>query len=420
VTAATLAQPPRQAVILAGGRGTRLRPLTDDRPKPMVEVNGRPFLEYLVELLRDQGIERILLLLGYRADVVQDHFGDGARWNVSIKYAVTPPEDETARRVRLARELLETRFLLLYSDNYWPLNLPALADHFAAIGAPAIVTVYRNRDGWSKGHNMRVEDGLVTAYDRSRRTPGLEGVEIGYAIVERELLDLMTDDTVPIEQALYPKLIEARRLAGNLTDHRYYSIGSHERLPATSEFLARRPTLLLDRDGVLNRRPPRAEYVRTPDEWQWLPGVLETLQRLTAAGYRLIVLSNQAGVARGAMTSQDLAAVEASVRREADAAGARFEAFYYCLHDWDEGCECRKPLPGMFFEAQRDFALDLSRTPYVGDDDRDRQAADSAGAPFLMVDSSHSFADAVDRLLSSPGDSHQLPLLARSHPGGTS
>ena len=78
---------PTQAVILAGGRGTRLKPLTDTRPKPMIEIHGRPFLEYQIEQLRDQGFERILFLLGYRPEVVQEYCGDGRRWGVKIEYS---------------------------------------------------------------------------------------------------------------------------------------------------------------------------------------------------------------------------------------------------------------------------------------------------------------------------------------------
>ena len=89
---------PRQAVILAGGRGTRLGRLTQTRPKPMIEFHGRPFLHYLIELLRDQGFERILLLLGYLPDVIQNYFGDGRTFGVSIRYAILPVEDETGRR----------------------------------------------------------------------------------------------------------------------------------------------------------------------------------------------------------------------------------------------------------------------------------------------------------------------------------
>lgn len=392
--------PVRQAVILAGGRGMRLRPLTDDRPKPMVEFHGRPFLEYIVEMLAAQRIDRVLLLLGYMPEVIQRHFGDGNRWGVRIDYGITDPEVLTAARVLAARDRLEARFLLLYCDNYWPMDLARMWQRYVAIGAPAMVTVYRNRDGWSRGHNIAVDaDGLVTVFDRTRRTPGLEGVEIGYAILDRDLLDLLPAHDILIEEGLYPRLAAERRLAGYLTDHRYYSVGSLERLPSTDAFLARHPTLILDRDGVLNRRPPRASYVRTPDEVQWLPGARESIRRLTEAGYRLLVVSNQAGVARGAMSAADLRAVEGRILHDVEQAGGRIERFYDCLHDWDAGCDCRKPQPGLLFQAQRDFALDLSRTPFVGDDERDGQAAEAAGCPFRLVSDRVGLAEAMPELL---------------------
>src|SRR5438132_2934010 len=93
---------PTQAVILAGGRGTRLKPLTDSRPKPMVEIQGKPFLQYQIEQLREQGFQKILLLLGYLPEVVQDYCGDGSRWGIKIEYSVSAAEDETARRLKLA------------------------------------------------------------------------------------------------------------------------------------------------------------------------------------------------------------------------------------------------------------------------------------------------------------------------------
>ena len=386
MTRSSLATPPVQAVILAGGLGVRMRPLTDSIPKPMITFHGRPFLEYLVEQLRDSGIERIVMLLGYLPDVIEDHFGDGSRWGVSISYAVTPPEVQTGTRVRGVLETLDPVFLLLYCDNYWPMRLDQMWSRFVETDALALTTIYRNTDGYSRDNVCLGDDDRIVVYDRSRTTPGLRGVEIGYAILRRdEVQELLPADDIPLEEAIYPALAARGRLLAFPTDHRYYGIGSMERLPATTEFLARRPTILLDRDGVLNRRPPRAEYIRHPDEFVWLPGALEGLRLLTDAGYRLLVISNQAGVARGAMTEADLMAVEERMLADARAAGARIDGAYYCRHDWDAGCDCRKPLPGMLFQAQREHHLDLSRTPYIGDDDRDGEAAALAGSPFIQV-----------------------------------
>jgi histidinol-phosphate phosphatase family protein len=399
MTRPSLASPPVQAVILAGGLGVRMRPLTDSAPKPMIGFHGRPFLEYLVEQLRDQGIERILLLLGYLPDSIIGHFGDGSRWGVSISYAVTPPEVQTGTRVREALDAIDPVFMLLYCDNYWPMRLDRMWPRFVDADPAGMATIYNNKDRYSRD-NVRVVDGRIEAYDRSRTSPGLRGVEIGYAILKRDVVaDLLGPADVPMEEAVYPALARRGSLLAYETDHRYYGIGSIERLPATTEFLARQPTILLDRDGVLNRRPPRAEYIRQPDGFVWLPGALESLRLLTEAGYRLLVISNQAGVARGAMTEADLMAVEERMLTEASAAGGRIDGAYYCRHDWDAGCDCRKPLPGMLFQAQRDHALDLTRTPYIGDDDRDGEAAELAGAPFIQVTDDRSLLTIVRSMI---------------------
>jgi len=393
--------PPTQAVILAGGRGTRLGALSATRPKPMIEFHGKPFLEYLIEMLRDQGIDRVLLLLGYLPDVIQDHFGDGRRFGIEIEYSVTGPDDLTGHRLKVARPLLDAHFLLMYCDNYWPLQLERQWQRFREADVDALVTVYSNADGYSKDNVSVGDDGLIHVFDRTRSAPGLRGVEIGYAIVAEQVLDLLPEDDVLFEAAVYPALAERGRLGAFVTEHRYYSVGSPERLSLTDAFLARRPAIILDRDGVINRRPPKAEYVRSWDEFGWLPGAAEALRLLHGAGYTVIVVSNQAGIARGAMTETDLAAINDRLMQETLGLGGRIDAIYYCPHGWDDGCDCRKPKPGMLFRAQHDFDLDLSRTPFVGDDERDAEAADAAGSPSILVSDERSLLDVAHRLVSS-------------------
>lgn len=385
---------PTQAVILAGGRGTRLRPLTDLRPKPMVEFHGKPFLEYVLEMLRGQGFERVLLLLGYLPEVIQRHFGTGERLGLKIEYVVSAPDDGTVRRMRLAAPAVDPCFLLLYCDNYWPLAMDRMWARYAAAGMPAMITVYRNTDGYTKD-SVRVDGhGVVTVFDRSRTAPDLGGVEISYAILRKSVLRFLTDDpTALFEETVYPRLVAERQLAAFETDHRYYSVGGLHRLPLTEVFLARRPAIILDRDGVLNRRPPRAQYVRTPAEFEWLPGAREALRRLTEAGHRILVVTNQAGVARGALAAADLQAIHCRMSEEARDAGGWIDAVYHCPHDWDAGCACRKPKPGLLYQAQRDFNLDLTRTLFVGDDERDAQAAEAADCRFMLVAEGHTLLD---------------------------
>ena len=390
---------PTQAVILAGGQGTRLAPLTDSRPKPMIEFHGKPFLEYLITMLRDQGFERILLLVGYLPGVIQSYFGDGSRLGVSIEYSISAVEDDTGRRIKLAGSRIDPIFLLMYCDNYWPMNFESMWRQFKEVETPAMVTVYRNSDGYTKD-NMSVDsEGYVVAYDKSRNAPGLSGVEIGFLILDHSVIEMLPNENVSFEQVVYPQLVAQRQLYAHATEHRYYSVSTHERLHLTDEFLARRPTLLVDRDGVLNKKMPRARYVRSWSEWEWLPGAKEALRLLTGNGYRVIVVSNQPGIARGEMTEAALAKIHQQMKTEVRKAGGEISAIYYCNHDWDESCECRKPRPGLLYQAQRDFNLDLTRTYFIGDDERDGVAADAAGCPWLLVSDQSSLFDVTTKLL---------------------
>jgi len=397
---------PTQAVILAGGRGTRMAPLTDTCPKPMIEIHGKPFLEYLIEMLRDRGINRVLLLLGYLPEVVQRYFGDGSRWGVKIEYSVTPIENETGPRLKAAMSQLDPYFLLMYCDNYWPMPLDKMWKRFSEAKEveaklSAMITVYRNADGYT-ANNVRVgEDGYVAKYIKGAHSTDLQGVEIGYAFLSKAVVEMLPDSNVSFEATIYPRLAEQHQMLAYVTDHRYYSIGSYRRLPLTEAFFKRIPTVLLDRDGVLNKKPPRAEYVRAWGDFEWLPGAQEALKLFHDAGFRVIVVSNQAGIARGAMTETDLAAIHDRMKEEAAQAGGRIDTIYYCPHGWDDNCDCRKPKPGMLFQAQRDHHLDLTRTFFIGDDERDAAAADAAACPSLLLSGDESLLDVARHIVVS-------------------
>ncbi len=352
-------------------------------------------------MLREQGFQHVLLLLGYLPEAVRDYFGDGSRWGIKIDYSITAVEDNTGRRIKLAEPKLADCFLLVYCDNYWPMQMDRMWHRFVAAGAPAMLTVYANKDNYTK-HTLKLDEaGFVEVYDKTHRRADLQGTEISFAILRKELVSLLPDANVSLEETLFPVLIQNRQLAAFVTHHRYYSIGDTPRLPITEAFLARRPAIILDRDGVINEKPPRANYVRTWEEFRWRPGAKESLCALNQAGYRIIVVSNQAGVARGAMTEADLLEIHRRMVKEAESAGGRIDAIYYCPHDWDEGCECRKPKPGMLFQAQRDFTLDLSRILFIGDDERDAEAADAAGCLSALVSDQRPLTEVIKEVIAN-------------------
>jgi len=381
---------PEQAVILCGGLGTRLRPLTDNLPKPMALVNGRPFLAYLLQQLREQGIRRVLMLTGYRGEMIHAFFGNGASAGVDIRYSHGPAEWKTGRRVLEARAELDPDFLLLYSDNYAPINFEKLHAFHATRGTVVSLVVQPKA---SANIRLMQDDGMVELYDPTRTAPGLEFVEIGYMVVDRDrLMPFMDDPDASLTHGLQ-RLAAERQLAGFVSRDPYHSISDMDRLQLTERYLANKRILLIDRDGTINARPPRAEYVTSWEQFHWIDETVDAMQQLAAQGFRFLVLSNQAGIARGMIDACAVEEVNTQMCDELHTRGIDILSVYVCPHHWDAGCECRKPAPGMFFQASAEHQLRLDRTIYIGDDPRDSFAAHNANCLSVLVGAERHGAD---------------------------
>jgi D-glycero-D-manno-heptose 1,7-bisphosphate phosphatase len=141
--------------------------------------------------------------------------------------------------------------------------------------------------------------------------------------------------------------------------------------------------VILDRDGTINHDSDN--YIKSPAEWRPIDGSLEAIARLTQAGYRVVVATNQSGIARGLFDSATLIAIHAMVQRAVALAGGRIDAFFFCPHAADSACACRKPKPGMLLEIARRFNVSLADVCMVGDAQRDVEAAAAAGARPVLV-----------------------------------
>lgn len=141
--------------------------------------------------------------------------------------------------------------------------------------------------------------------------------------------------------------------------------------------------VILDRDGTINHDSD--EYIKSPQEWRPIDGSLEAIARLTQAGYRVVVATNQSGIARGLFTTQTLFAIHDTMQRALGRIGGRIDAFFFCPHAPDAGCDCRKPQPGMLLEVARRFNVSLKDTYMVGDSRKDLEAAVAAGARPVLV-----------------------------------
>lgn len=390
-----------QAVILAGGYGTRMRPFTDTNPKPMYPFNGKPFLEYLIEQVKGFGIKKVTILLGYMPEKITEYFGDGRRWGINIEYSVTPVDNETGLRLykALKEGKIDDVFLMMYCDNYCPIDYRRLIREFETNEADIQFTAYANNDDYTKNNIKLDETGKVEIYDKKRTAKGLKGVDIGYAVVKRDVLELIPEENENFEKSVYPQLVDRGSMYATVTEHRYYSIGSWERIKLAESFFTPKKIIFLDRDGTLNVRPPKACYIEKPEDFIWLPEARKAVKLLKDNGYEIVLISNQPGIARGCLTEAALDAIHKKMQIELAETGAKIDHIYYCPHDWDEGCECRKPKPGMLFAAQKDLSVDLTKCWMLGDDERDMHAGGDAGCKCMYVSEYHPLIEAVNYIL---------------------
>ena len=215
-----------QAVILAGGRGERLIPLTDSMPKPMAPINRVPFLDYLIYSIVQVGIKNILILLGYKADVIVDRYN--SMRDISIEFSYGSVNDQTGRRVLNAYDQLDDYFLLMYGDNYWPIELDAMSSNYQKLNASVTTNVFSNKMGTGEygfGNNVVVSDNnYIIQYDKKRETDAANGVDIGYFLVAKEAMDRDMQGNVSFEVDILPSLIAKKQLGAFVTDSQYYYI----------------------------------------------------------------------------------------------------------------------------------------------------------------------------------------------------
>lgn len=407
-----------QAVILAGGKGTRLKQITGDLPKSLVDIEGRPLLLHHLELARSQGIHDILILTGYRAEAIRDVIGDGSQFGVKVTYQDEGESDPLgpAGALLSAFELLEDRFLVFYGDCFMKVDLQRMLACQEQHRADAVLFVHPNDHphdsdlveadaaGWiEKFHSHPHPDGqwfpnLVNAalhsFDKAALQPYRDRWSSGS--IPRKL---------DIGKHLFPMMLaDGCRLYAYRCGEYVKDAGTPGRLEKViadlrsgrverDSLAVPQSAIFLDRDGTLNVEVAR---VRTPDDLELIEGAAEAVGMINRSGYRAILTTNQAVLARGDCDEAGLARIHAKLETLLGREGAWLDAIYYCPHHPHRGyhgevpelkieCDCRKPKSGMVLQAKTDFNLDLNQSWMIGDSALDIRLARNAGMRAVLV-----------------------------------
>ena len=209
-----------------------MRPLTETIPKVMIEVCGKPFLHHQLELVRENGMARVLLLVAHLGEKIEQHFGDGASLGLELSYSYEPAPLGTGGALKHAAGQLEDEFLVLNGDTFLPVDYAAMARDFREHGSAALIVAYDNHEPRTASNLAVAADGRVTAY-RKRDPRGLTHTDAGAIILRREVLDdILPGRACSLEEEIFPRLIQQGRMRAWVTREPFYDMGTPAGLEA--------------------------------------------------------------------------------------------------------------------------------------------------------------------------------------------
>jgi histidinol-phosphate phosphatase family protein len=409
----------RQAVILAGGKGTRLAERLAGRPKPLVDVLGQPLLERQLQALRRDGIQRVLLLVNHEARQIQSFVDQRTSDGLAVELIDDGQPRGTAGAVLAILDRLDEEFLVVYGDTLFDVDLRRLIEfHAADAGAAATLFLHPN-DHPADSDIVIVDDALrVRGFSAYPHPPGAwlpNMVNAALYAVRREALrpwagpaiavPRAADGTLDFAKHLFPAMVASGQpLRGYISPEYIKDVGTPKRLDDAARALAagrvaraslREPqvAVFLDRDGCLNEA---RGHIAEPDALHVFDAAAPALNLLREHEFRRILVTNQPVVARGECSFERLAQIHGKLESTLGAQGAFLDRLLFCPHHPDRGfagevpqlkvrCECRKPAPGMLLRAAREMNVDLGRSWMVGDSTVDVLAARNAGVSSVLV-----------------------------------
>jgi histidinol-phosphate phosphatase family protein len=405
----------RQAVILAGGAGTRLRERLGELPKPMIPIAGKPLLEHQIELCRRYGFTDCIFFVHHRADLIEKHFGDGSQWDLRIRYVVEREPLGTAGAVLAGIESLAERFLVLYGDTMVNVDLQRIWTAHEAARADATLLLHPNDHPLDSDLVELDAGGRITAFHNRPHPPDVwrqNLVNAGLYVLEKRALATLRPVPSPQRSSLldfgkdaFPAMLrQGAVLLGYNSPEYIKDIGTPERYDracaefangtiAHSSLATKQRAIFLDRDGTLI---PDKDCLCSADGIELLPGVARAIRELNHHAWRTVVVTNQPVIAKGLCDEVEVRRMHNKLEMLLGLEHAFLDRIYFCPHHPDAGfegerkelkirCDCRKPAIGMIQRAVQDLNVDLTESWLIGDTTTDMQTAKNAGVRSILV-----------------------------------
>lgn len=410
-----------RVVIMAGGKGTRIASIKNDVPKPMIEIGGKPILQWQIENLRACGLTDIILVIGHLGEVIQEYFRDGSSFGVSISYFVESTPLGTAGALFKMPQLTED-FLLMCGDVVLDVDFNRFIDFHLKKHAWASLMTHPNGHPYDSSllvteilppqtiGGLPVDTHCVKLWmnKEDERLYYQNRVNAGIEIISPLLLQEVAKNYVPRHpenpdkidldrDVLKPHINSGRIFAYDTTEY-IKDMGTPDRFYEVEEDIEKgkvrarnlkhpQKAVFLDRDGTINQY---VGFLTKAEQFELIPQVEDAIKLINKSGYLTIVVTNQPVIARGDCDWEDLRMIHDKMETDLGKSGAFVDGIYVCPHHPDKGfegerpeykinCDCRKPKAGLFLKAASDYHIDLSQSVMIGDSDADVEAGRNAG-----------------------------------------
>lgn len=403
----------KQAVILAGGKGTRLKEVSGNLPKPMVPVLGKPLLEHLIEQCVECGVIDIKLLLSYKKEIIQDYFGDGEQYGATIQYIIEETPRGTAGALVDILPVLNDQFLVAYGDTFFDIDLVSFWKFHLDQRGDASIFLHPN-DHPHDSDLVEINSDLLVKkihpypHDSQWRQNLVNAAVYMFNKNALQNIDFISE-MPDIAKNLFPLMLDTgKKLYGYISTEYIKDIGTPKRLSDVEIDIksgkvkslkkeTSKMAIFMDRDGTINKE---VNYLSSQEQFELIDGVGEAIRKINLAGILAIVVTNQPVIARGELKDTELKIIHNKMDTLLGRQGAYIDRLYYCPHHTDSGfknevkvlkfeCDCRKPKTGMFIKAKKDLNIVLENSWVIGDSTRDILAAQNAGMKSILVQTGH-------------------------------
>lgn len=405
-----------KAVIMAGGKGTRISSVANDIPKPMIKIENKPVLEHEIECLRNQGFTDLIITVSHLGYVIMDYFGDGSKispvtgqpFGVKIEYYEEKTPLGNAGALYKLKDKLSNDFLLLNADAMFDIDFNRFVEFHKQKGGWVTLFTHPNSHPYDSGLIFADENNMVTSWlakEDLRPEFYRNRVNAGLHIISPKILEIkINTPKIDLDRQLLKPLAGTGKMFVYDSPEYVKDMGTPERYRAVCHDFSegkvhaknlknKQKAVFLDRDGTINKY---VGFLRTADEFELLPGVVDAIKKFNELGYLVIVVTNQPVIARGEVSPEELNVIHNKMETLLGEEGAYLDAIYYCPHHPHKGysgerpelkieCSCRKPKPGMLLKAAEDFNIELSKSWMIGDGENDIMAGISAGCKTALI-----------------------------------